>query len=120
MNRAFSPESFRGCPRLRLNSAPLALNHPFGAHGVTRPTNKNSCFETRSLPALARSYPCRFTFYFRKSLSSIPAFLINSGVSSRFRYCTVTSVPTGISEKNLRAVSAGNRMQPCDAGKFGT
>ena len=31
-------------------------------------------------------------------------------------YCTVTSVPTGISEKNLRAVSAGNRMQPCDAG----
>ena len=32
------------------------------------------------------------------------------------RYCTVTSVPTGISEKNLRAVSAGNRMQPCDAG----
>ena len=32
------------------------------------------------------------------------------------RYCTVTSVPTGISEKNLRAVSAGNRMQPWDAG----
>src|SRR5207249_2279871 len=31
-------------------------------------------------------------------------------------YCTVTSVPTGISEKNLRAVSSGNRMQPCDAG----
>ena len=36
------------------------------------------------------------------------------------RYCTVTSVPTGISEKNLRAVSSGNRMQPCDAGWFGT
>jgi len=31
-------------------------------------------------------------------------------------YCTVTSVPTGISEKNLRAASSGNRMQPCDAG----
>src|SRR5438477_5883544 len=32
------------------------------------------------------------------------------------RYCTVTRVPTGISEKNLRAASSGNRMQPCDAG----
>src|SRR4029077_10839247 len=31
-------------------------------------------------------------------------------------YCTVTSVPTGISEKNLRAASSGNLMQPCDAG----
>jgi len=40
--------------------------------------------------------------------SCVPGFLI--------RYCTVTSVPTGISEKNLRAVSSGNRMQPCDAG----
>jgi hypothetical protein len=38
------------------------------------------------------------------------------GVGSRVRYCTVTSVPTGISEKSLRAVSSGNRMQPCDAG----
>jgi hypothetical protein len=38
------------------------------------------------------------------------------GVRSHVRYCTVTSVPTGISEKNLRAVSSGNRMQPCDAG----
>jgi hypothetical protein len=38
------------------------------------------------------------------------------GVRSLVRYCTVTSVPTGISEKNLRAVSSGNRMQPCDAG----
>ena len=35
-------------------------------------------------------------------------------------YCTATTVPTGISEKNLRAVSSGNRMQPCDAGWFGT
>jgi hypothetical protein len=25
-------------------------------------------------------------------------------------------VPTGISEKNLRAASSGNLMQPCDAG----
>ncbi len=31
-------------------------------------------------------------------------------------YCTLTSVPTGISEKNLRAASSGSRMQPCDAG----
>jgi hypothetical protein len=31
-------------------------------------------------------------------------------------YCTVTSVPIGISEKNLRAASSGNRMQPCEAG----
>jgi hypothetical protein len=38
------------------------------------------------------------------------------GARSLVRYCTVTSVPTGISEKNLRAVSSGNRMQPCDAG----
>ncbi len=29
---------------------------------------------------------------------------------------TVTSVPMGISEKNLRAASEGSRMQPCDAG----
>jgi hypothetical protein len=35
-------------------------------------------------------------------------------------YWTVTKVPTGISEKNLRAASSGNRMQPCDAGRFGT
>src|SRR5437667_8126302 len=34
----------------------------------------------------------------------------------RHPYCTVTSVPTGSSEKNLRAASSGNRMQPCDAG----
>jgi hypothetical protein len=48
-----------------------------------------------------------------KKISCLP----NSfGVGSRLRYCTVTSVPTGISEKNLRAVSSGNRMQPCDAG----
>jgi hypothetical protein len=31
-------------------------------------------------------------------------------------YWTVTTVPTGISEKNLRAVSSGKRIQPCDAG----
>src|SRR5437016_1445751 len=31
-------------------------------------------------------------------------------------YCTVTNVPIGISEKNLRAASSGNRMQPCEAG----
>jgi hypothetical protein len=54
------------------------------------------------------------------SISEIP--FLNSclpdsfGVRSLVRYCTVTSVPTGISEKNLRAVSSGNRMQPCDAG----
>ncbi|PYK46127.1 MAG: hypothetical protein DME53_03675 [Verrucomicrobia bacterium] len=47
-----------------------------------------------------------------KTFSCFPAFLIRSRVG----YCTLTSVPTGISEKNLRAVSSGNRMQPCDAG----
>src|SRR6267143_1039318 len=31
-------------------------------------------------------------------------------------YCTVTNVPIGISEKNLRAASSGNRMHPCEAG----
>jgi hypothetical protein len=41
-----------------------------------------------------------------------PAFLIPLSPC----YCTVTSVPTGISEKNLRAASSGNRMHPCDAG----
>ena len=52
-----------------------------------------------------------------KKISCLPdSFRVRSHV----RYCTVTSVPTGISEKNLRAVSSGNRMQPCDAGKFGT
>ena len=81
----------------------------------SRPTKKISCFETRSLPALPRRY-----------LAALPSILeipfLNSwlpdsfGVRSRVRYCTVTSVPTGISEKNLRAVSSGNRMQPCDAG----
>ena len=46
----------------------------------------------------------------------ISCFPDSFGVRSLVRYCTVTSVPTGISEKNLRAVSSGNRMQPCDAG----
>jgi len=41
---------------------------------------------------------------------------VPDSLASACRYCTVTSVPTGISEKNLRAVSSGNRMQPCDAG----
>ena len=60
------------------------------------------------------------------TLAALPSILeipfLNSclpdsfGVRSHVRYCTVTSVPTGISEKNLRAVSSGNRMQPCDAG----
>ena len=31
-------------------------------------------------------------------------------------YFTVTNVPTGISEKSLRAKSPGSRMQPCEAG----
>src|SRR5581483_3247313 len=31
-------------------------------------------------------------------------------------YCTVTSVPIGISEKNFRAASSGNLMHPCEAG----
>src|ERR1700692_3317992 len=32
------------------------------------------------------------------------------------RHLTVTSVPTGISVKSLRAASPGRRMQPCEAG----
>jgi hypothetical protein len=48
-----------------------------------------------------------------KKISCLPD---SFGVRSHVRYCTVTSVPTGISEKNLRAVSSGNLMQPCDAG----
>ena len=81
----------------------------------SRPTKKISCFETRSLPALPRRYLAALP-----SISEIP--FLNSclpdsfGVRSHVRYCTVTSVPTGISEKNLRAVSSGNRMHPCDAG----
>ncbi|PYJ23126.1 MAG: hypothetical protein DME99_03755 [Verrucomicrobia bacterium] len=31
-------------------------------------------------------------------------------------YCTVTSVPIGISEKNLRAASGGSLIHPWDAG----
>ncbi len=34
-------------------------------------------FETRSLPALARRYPSRLYLLSRKSLSSIPAFLLS-------------------------------------------
>lgn len=51
-----------------------------------------------------------------RAYRKIPAFLIHSAFVRVSSYCTVTSVPTGISEKNLRAVSSGNRMQPCDAG----
>jgi len=36
-----------------------------------------SCVETRSLPALARSYPRRFTFYFGNPFHQFLAFLIN-------------------------------------------
>ena len=64
-----------------------------------------------SLAATSRLY-----LLFWKSLSSIPGFLIHSAFVRVSLYCTVTSVPTGISEKNFRAVSSGNRMQPCDAG----
>ena len=34
------------------------------ARPAIAPYQEDSWFETRSLPALARSYPCRFTFYF--------------------------------------------------------
>jgi hypothetical protein len=37
-----------------------------------------SCFETRSLPALTRSYPRRFTFYVAHPIRSIPGFLIRN------------------------------------------
>jgi hypothetical protein len=33
-----------------------------------------SVFETRSLPALTRSYPCRFTFYVAHPVRSIQLF----------------------------------------------
>jgi hypothetical protein len=51
----------------------------------------------------------------RLELNSAPLAL-KTPENVRDVYCTVTSVPTGISEKNFRAVSSGNRMQPCDAG----
>jgi len=100
MNRAFSGVDSLGsrnlgrCPRLRLNTAPLALNtlEVLLLHG-------HKCADWNS-GAAARSAIAPYQF----------------GVGSRVRYCTVTSVPTGISEKNFRAVSSGNRMQPCDAG----
>jgi hypothetical protein len=41
-----------------------------------------SLFETRSLPALARRYPSRLDLLSRKSLSSIPLFLIQQSCRS--------------------------------------
>ena len=114
------PGRRRACPttrfdRVLLASHQLQLRRALAAASRlwSRPATKLSCFETRSL--LPRRY-----------LAALPSILeipfLNSclpdsfGVRSHVRYCTVTSVPTGISEKNLRAVSSGNRMQPCDAG----
>src|SRR6266550_4784753 len=47
-----------------------------------------ACFETQSLPSLLRCYPCSFTFYLGKSLSSIPAALrdISSCIRRTFRF----------------------------------
>ena len=64
-------------------------------------------------PVTSRSQVCRLEFRICGALGD-RALPIRR--CSRVRYCTVTSVPTGISEKNFRAVSSGNRMQPCDAG----
>jgi hypothetical protein len=41
-----------------------------------------SYFETHSLPALARCYPCSFTFYVARPARSIPGFLIEVRSSS--------------------------------------
>ena len=45
-----------------ISAAPAALDrYPRGVTGhVARPSRS---IETRSLPTLTRSYPCRFTFY---------------------------------------------------------
>jgi hypothetical protein len=41
-------------------------------------SSKISCFETHSLPTLARRYPRGFAFYLGNPISSVPAFLIHS------------------------------------------
>jgi hypothetical protein len=90
------PGRRRACPTTRFDRVLLAVT-PITA--TSRPRHGER--------AMIAPYQEDFLFScFRDSL----------GVRSRVRYCTVTSVPTGISEKNFRAVSSGNRMQPCDAG----
>ena len=41
-----------------------------------------SAFETRSLPALTRSYPCRFTFYVAHPARSIQYFSVYAPASA--------------------------------------
>jgi hypothetical protein len=40
-------------------------------------SSKISCFETHSLPTLARRYPRGFAFYLGNPISSVPIFLIH-------------------------------------------
>ena len=94
---------------------------PFVREEAIRPPGRRrACPTTRFDRVLLASHQLQLRRARRsrptKKISCFPAFLIPFGVRSHVRYCTVTSVPTGISEKNLRAVSSGNRMQPCDAG----
>ena len=46
-----------------------------GTLSVERFPLVNFLLETQSLPALARRYPCGFTFYLAHPIRSIPAFL---------------------------------------------
>ena len=55
-------------------------------------------------------------FGFKRNQRHVSATAESPAANRLSPYCTLTSVPTGISEKNLRAASSGNLMQPCDAG----
>jgi len=106
--------------QLLLTLTPHLHPLPFSkGRGDPSPGRRRACSTTRFDRVLVASPKYRYVAPGGRSPARrFPVFLpsCSFGVRSRVRYCTVTSVPTGISEKNLRAVSSGNRMQPCDAG----
>src|SRR4051794_38758254 len=105
--------SIRSPLRCRPRAVWIRENHPL---------RSPSCFARARRWPIGRRRACPTTFQDRErrrnrgDCGALGDRALPIGVGSYIRYCTVTSVPTGISEKNLRAVSSGNRMQPCDAG----
>src|SRR6266481_7758503 len=94
--------------QLVLTSTPHLHPLPFARGEVSEEVIKRKLQSRKVRRALAAA--SRLWSRPTKKISCFPAFLIHSAFRSHVRYCTVTTVPTGISEKNLRAVSAGNRM----------
>ena len=121
-NQAFS--SLRACSRNRKSQPHLSRTKSssnFASRDATKALLRLE--RTRAMVSFLRicchGFPSRCPkarFGFKRNQRRVSATPESPATNRLSPYCTVTSVPTGISEKNLRAASSGNLMQPCDAG----